>query len=581
MIFANLRAQRWNTSFYNVTGSRMEELGRQFKAGEINANQLKEAARDLIKGYGKDIGIDYEVVYLDEETMPKDSKGSTGSSYILDEKNRKVLIPIDVSKIGDINELFGTLTEEVSHGKDALEGRQDKKVAEDKSNDEKGLESLGRPANDYVKNKLGEDNNSKIKLSTDGIDLTNADVGEKVGDHLPMNDIKAAGGVEKVLRTETEEEIVKRVGNKSLQKFFDEFYQGATNEKLWSGIYDFTPGLGEGKGFIEGLTGKDMITGEKLNMFQRIIGGIPLIHQAGKGLTLINKPIKSGADYIVNYFISDASKGISKLDNINDTTKLANVAEGIGDSSDITKSVVKEIKIADDSADVAKASKNVEKVGDVSKDITKAVVKEIKIADDSADVAKASKNVEKVGDVSKSITDKVEIPKIKPVENIVGTKTGNKELNNAINTRGTEYYLDLRAQKATAPIDFDNHIINGEINASGKAVGGHSTAGINNNVKIDRLHSVSSNGVRTADISVFDQNTNQWIPKVKRDGITPQETTLFPESWTESRIKVEVDIAYKNRIISQTRRNIWEGTTPSGIKVEGYIAPNTTVYPLP
>jgi len=181
-IFANLRAQRWNTSFYNVTGSRMEELSRQFKAGEINANQLKEAARDLIKGYGKDIGIDFEVVYLDEETMPKDSKGSTGSSYILDKKNKKVLIPIDVNKIGDINKLFGTLTEEVSHGKDALEGRQDKKVAKDKSNDEEGLESLGRPANDYVKNKLGEDNNSKIKLSTDGIDLTNADVGEKVGD---------------------------------------------------------------------------------------------------------------------------------------------------------------------------------------------------------------------------------------------------------------------------------------------------------------------------------------------------------------------------------------------------------------
>ncbi|AHI52335.1 hemolysin (plasmid) [Fusobacterium vincentii 3_1_27] len=182
-IFANLRAQRWVTSYNNVTGSRMEELSRQFKAGEIDEKQLKEAARDLIKGYGKDIGIDFEVVYLDEETMPKDSKGSTGSSYILDKKNKKVLIPIDVNKIGDINKLFGTLTEEVSHGKDALEGRQDKKVAEDKSNDEEGLESLGRPANDYVKNKLGEDNNSKIKLSTDGIDLTNTDVGEKVGDN--------------------------------------------------------------------------------------------------------------------------------------------------------------------------------------------------------------------------------------------------------------------------------------------------------------------------------------------------------------------------------------------------------------
>ena len=182
-IFANLRAQRWNTSFYNVTGSRMEELSRQFKAGEIDEKELKEAARDLIKGYGKDIGIDFEVLYLDEATMPKDSKGSTGSSYILDKKNRKVLIPIDVNKLKDTGDLFGTLTEEVSHGKDALEGRQDLNVANDETNKEKGLESLGRPANEYVKNKLGEDNNSKISLTTDGIDLSNANVGEKVGDN--------------------------------------------------------------------------------------------------------------------------------------------------------------------------------------------------------------------------------------------------------------------------------------------------------------------------------------------------------------------------------------------------------------
>ncbi|WYE52387.1 hemagglutinin repeat-containing protein [Fusobacterium animalis] len=188
-IFANLRAQRWNTSFYNVTGSRMEELSRQFKAREINEKQLKEAARDIVKGYGKDIGIDYEVVYLDESTMPKDAKGSTGSAYILDEKNRKVLIPIDVKKIKDTGDLFGTIAEEVSHGKDALEGRQDKKVAEDETNKEKGLESLGRPANDYVKNKLG-DNSSDIQLSTDGIDLTNADVGEKVGDYMSPEDLK-------------------------------------------------------------------------------------------------------------------------------------------------------------------------------------------------------------------------------------------------------------------------------------------------------------------------------------------------------------------------------------------------------
>ena len=83
--------------------------------------------------------------------------------------------------------------------------------------------------------------------------------------------------------------------------------------------------------------------------------------------------------------------------------------------------------------------------------------------------------------------------------------------------------------------------------------------------------------MRTADISVLDQNTNQWKLKVKGDGITPQETTLFLEYWSKSRIIVEVDIAYKNKIVTG---RYWKGTTPSGIKVRGYLYPNTTVYPL-
>ena len=172
----------------------MEELSEKFKTGEINEKQFKEAVRELAKGYGKDIGVDFEVVYLDEKTIPKDSEGSTGSAYIVDKENKRVLIPIDIEKIKNTGDLFGTITEEISHGKDALEGRQDKKVAEDETNKEKGLESLGRPANDYVKNKLGEDNNSKIKLSTDGIDLTNADVGEKVGDVNTQNDRNSGYG---------------------------------------------------------------------------------------------------------------------------------------------------------------------------------------------------------------------------------------------------------------------------------------------------------------------------------------------------------------------------------------------------
>ncbi|PHH95413.1 hemolysin [Fusobacterium polymorphum] len=222
----------------------MEELSRQFKAREINEKQLKEAARDIVKGYGKDIGIDYEVVYLDESTMPKDAKGSTGSAYILDEKNRKVLIPIDVKKIKDTGDLFGTIAEEVSHGKDALEGRQDKKVAEDKGNKEKGLESLGRPANDYVKNKLGDDNNSNISLTTDGIDLTNADVGEKVGDVNTQDDRN--GGYAEILPSQQKDPWLNKIHFKllRLRKNTDEFSEKVLitsfyiNTKISSMLFD-------------------------------------------------------------------------------------------------------------------------------------------------------------------------------------------------------------------------------------------------------------------------------------------------------------------------------------------------------
>ena len=205
-----------------------------------------------------------------------------------------------------------------------------------------------------------------------------------------------------------------------------------------------------------------------------------------------------------------------------------------------------------------------------------------KVMSNVDDAIKGTNNTKKlVSSTDTSITKiEVETPKIKPVEDIIGTKTGNKELNNAINTRGAEYYLDLRAQKATAPINFNGHIINGEINARGRAVGGHSMLG--GNVRIDAYaakNPISPNGIRNVVISVYDPSTGTWIQKVDRFG-EPQLTTLFPENWSKSRIIVEVDIAYKNRTRSLLDPRKWEGRTPSGIKVEGYIAPNTTVYPL-
>ena len=242
--FGILRAQRGATDLYNISGDSLNLLNEAYKSNKIGADEYKEGLRNIIEATGNDLGLNVSLVYLDTSTMPKDSERSTGSSYIVDRKNRKVLIPIDVNKIEDIKELLGTLTEEVAHGKDALEGRQDKKVAEDKSNDEEGLETVGRPANEYVKKKFGEDNNSKIKLSTDGIDLTNADVGEKVGDVNTQDDRN--GGYADILPSQQKDPWLNKIHFKllRLRKNTDEFSEKVlitsfyVNTKISSMLFD-------------------------------------------------------------------------------------------------------------------------------------------------------------------------------------------------------------------------------------------------------------------------------------------------------------------------------------------------------
>ena len=228
--FGILRAQRGATDLYNISGDSLNLLNEAYKSNKIGADEYKEGLRNIIEATGNDLGLNVSLVYLDTSTMPKDSKGSVGAAYI-DKETGRTLIPINTDKIGSISELLGTVFEEISHIRDGLAGRQDKKVADDKSNNEKGLESLGRPSNDYAKKKF-EKNDSSINLTTDGIDLTNANVGEKVGDYLPKHEIDAAGGVEKVLTPTTNEEIFKVVRLKSNQEVAVEFYQGVTNKSL-------------------------------------------------------------------------------------------------------------------------------------------------------------------------------------------------------------------------------------------------------------------------------------------------------------------------------------------------------------
>lgn len=134
--------------------------------------------------------------------------------------------------------------------------------------------------------------------------------------------------------------------------------------------------------------------------------------------------------------------------------------------------------------------------------------------------------------------------------------------------------VPTNAVKVTAPIDFDGHILNAEIKASGKVVGGHSTATGQVKVIEGTASAPNANGVYRAKIEVADPNNpGQFLPKTNNGGWS----TMFPDSWSADRVKIEVDAAFKKRTVNV---NKWSGTTPSGVRVEGYLQPKTTVYPI-
>ena len=102
----------------------------------------------------------------------------TGVNYILINSES----PANKTKAG----VIGTLAEEQSHVIGKFEGRQ--KTVPDGS--EKGLESLGRPTNDYFKNQYSK-NDKAIGLKSDGKDYSNVDFGEHVGDKEIENIFKS------------------------------------------------------------------------------------------------------------------------------------------------------------------------------------------------------------------------------------------------------------------------------------------------------------------------------------------------------------------------------------------------------
>ena len=232
------------------TRNPLEQLGEVRQAKVIlnvidSRLQIAESQDEIaaaFEGVSKDLGYKVKVIYTNPSNSPQligvDKNGNkyikdgtayvdktTGIGYILVNTES----PANSTKAG----VIGTIAEEQSHVIGKKEGRQ--KVVRDGS--EKGLESLGRPTNDYFKNQYSK-NDKAIDLKSDGKDYSNVDFGENVGDKKikdPRDFLKNEYGTEKE-KKELEDLFSKEKGEKVYIDW--DLYEGNFSEAMHYSLYE-------------------------------------------------------------------------------------------------------------------------------------------------------------------------------------------------------------------------------------------------------------------------------------------------------------------------------------------------------
>ena len=78
-------------------------------------------------------------------------------------------------------------------------------------------------------------------------------------------------------------------------------------------------------------------------------------------------------------------------------------------------------------------------------------------------------------------------------------------------------------------------------------------------------------------MEVLNPTTNVWKEK-------GPITTMFPDDWSVDKTKWEINGAWNSRdfFTETTKRGIrWEGTSPSGVKIEGFLnKKGTRAFPM-
>ena len=273
------------------TRSPIEQLGevRQAKViynlidSKLQEAENQEDIAKIFEGASEDLGYKVKVIFTDPSNSPQligvDKKGNTyiknGTAYV-DKKTGIGYILVNTESAANSTKagVIGTIAEEQSHIIGKKEGRQ--KVVPDGS--EKGLESLGKPTNDYFKKQYSK-NDKVIGIKSDGKDYSNVDFGENVGDASNPEDLK--------FKEYYRKDILSKDPNYKKIKF------------LVSMGTNMIPGVGEVKLGIEMFVGEDLLTEEKYDLIDRV--------QIG---TSISKNI--------------SSRGINRLENQLSNSKFAN-----------------------------------------------------------------------------------------------------------------------------------------------------------------------------------------------------------------------------------------------------------------
>ncbi|HEZ0769253.1 TPA: EndoU domain-containing protein, partial [Neisseria meningitidis] len=115
-----------------------------------------------------------------------------------------------------------------------------------------------------------------------------------------------------------------------------------------------------------------------------------------------------------------------------------------------------------------------------------------------------------------------------------------------------------------------------DINKKGTVTGGHSLTRGDVRV-IQQTSAPDKHGVYQATVEIKKPD-GSWEVKTKKGGKVMTKHTMFPKDWDEARIRAEVTSAWESRIM--LKDNKWQGTSKSGIKIEGFTEPNRTAYPI-